>query len=70
MNNQIKVIIAEDDIGHAILIQKNLRRAGMVNEIIHLKDGQEVIDFFHGTHKEYQFEPWLQGAFLSFHPEI
>ena len=41
--------------GHAILIQKNLRRAGLINEIIHLKDGQEVLNFFSGRHETYRF---------------
>jgi CheY-like chemotaxis protein len=45
MNAEVKVLIAEDDEGHAILIKKNLKRAGITNEIIHFKDGQEVIDF-------------------------
>lgn len=42
----IQVIIAEDDDGHALLIQKNLKRAGIVNDIIRFKDGKEVLDFF------------------------
>lgn len=42
----IQVIIAEDDDGHALLIQKNLKRAGIVNDIIRFNDGREVLDFF------------------------
>ncbi len=42
----IQVIIAEDDDGHALLIQKNLKRAGIVNDIIRFNDGKEVLDFF------------------------
>lgn len=37
--------MAEDDEGHAGLIQKNLKRAGIVNEIIHFRDGQAILDF-------------------------
>ena len=43
---EVHLIIAEDDEGHAALIKKNLTRAGFKNHIVHLKDGQEVLDFF------------------------
>ena len=46
MNKEFIIIIAEDDEGHAILIRKNLQRAGISNSIIHFKDGQQIIDFF------------------------
>jgi CheY-like chemotaxis protein len=39
------VLIAEDDDGHATLIERNLRRAGLLNEFIRFKDGQETLDF-------------------------
>lgn len=37
--------MAEDDEGHSALIKKNLKRAGIENEIIHFKDGQGTLDF-------------------------
>lgn len=40
------ILIAEDDPGHATLIEMSLRRSGLANELVHLKDGQEVLDFF------------------------
>ncbi len=43
---EVHLIIAEDDEGHAALIKKNLLRAGFKNHILHFKDGQEVLDFF------------------------
>lgn len=46
MRREVKLLIAEDDEGHASLIQKNLKRAGISNPIIQFKDGQEVLDFF------------------------
>jgi CheY-like chemotaxis protein len=49
MQKEIKILIAEDDEGHATLIKKNLNRSGIVNEITHFKDGQEILDFM--THK-------------------
>ncbi len=45
---RMRILPAEDDEGHAALIRRNLERAGMVNEIIHVKDGQEALDFVHG----------------------
>jgi CheY-like chemotaxis protein len=45
MTNEVVIIIAEDDEGHAALIKKNLKRAGIVNTILHFKDGQETLDY-------------------------
>lgn len=41
------ILLAEDDEGHATLVQRNLRRAGIVNEVIWVKDGQEALDYVH-----------------------
>lgn len=41
----LTILLAEDDEGHARLIQRNLRRAGVVNDIQHVKDGQEALDY-------------------------
>ena len=45
MLDDVIILMAEDDIGHAGLIQRNLKRAGITNEILHFKDGQRVLDF-------------------------
>ena len=39
------ILLAEDDEGHANLIQRNLKRAGVQNGVVHVKDGQEALDF-------------------------
>ncbi|HWQ94023.1 MAG TPA: response regulator [Gammaproteobacteria bacterium] len=39
------VLLAEDDDGHATLVQRNLRRAGIMNEIVRVKDGQEAVEY-------------------------
>lgn len=44
----VTIVAAEDDDGHALLIEKNLRRAGIANGCIRLRDGQETLDFFRG----------------------
>ena len=52
MKNEVKVIIAEDDEGHAALIKKNLKRAGLANEFIHFKDGEETLDYLFKKSKD------------------
>jgi len=44
----VNIIIVEDDDGHATLIERNLRRAGLSNPLVRLRDGQEAIDYFFG----------------------
>ncbi len=39
------ILLAEDDEGHANLVQRNLRRAGIINEVVWVKDGQEALDY-------------------------
>ena len=45
----VTIILAEDDDGHATLIERNLRRAGLDNGFIRLRDGQEALDFVFGS---------------------
>ena len=42
---QLVILLAEDDDGHAILIQRNLKRTGITNDIVHVRDGQETLDY-------------------------
>jgi CheY-like chemotaxis protein len=39
------ILMAEDDEGHAYLIRQNLEEAGITNEIVHVRDGQEALDY-------------------------
>lgn len=45
MKKEVMILIAEDDEGHVALIQKNLKRAGIVNDIAVFKDGEEILNF-------------------------
>lgn len=45
MTQEVVIIIAEDDAGHARLIEKNLARGGLHNPIQRFENGQEVLDF-------------------------
>ncbi len=48
-NGPMTLIIAEDDAGHASLVQRNLKRAGFVNDMVHVRDGQEALDYIRGV---------------------
>ena len=41
----VTILLVEDDLGHARLIEKNLRRANITNPIITLDDGQKAVNF-------------------------
>ncbi|MFH1673147.1 MAG: response regulator [Pseudomonadota bacterium] len=41
----VTILLVEDDPGHARLIEKNLRRGCVSNEIIFLDNGQKAIDY-------------------------
>jgi len=50
MGNQIPltIIMIEDDEGHATLIERNIRRAGVNNEIIRFSSGTPALDYLVG----------------------
>jgi CheY-like chemotaxis protein len=45
MTRDVVILIADDDAGHARLIEKNLARVGLANPILRFADGQEILDF-------------------------
>ena len=45
MTQPVKIIIVEDDHGHAKLIEKNIRRANINNEIKHFDEGGAALDY-------------------------
>lgn len=45
------ILLVEDDDGHAHLVERNLRRGGLVNRLERLADGQSALDYL-----------WRQGA--------
>jgi DNA-binding response OmpR family regulator len=48
MNNSrhVTIIMIEDDEGHARLIERNIRRAGILNTIRHFSDGASALHYF------------------------
>ena len=51
MNNgkPVSIIMIEDDEGHARLIEKNIRRAGVSNEIIPFANGTDALNYLFGA---------------------
>lgn len=49
MSKGLKILIAEDDDGHAELISDYLNDVGITNPIIRFRDGQEAIEYFTKT---------------------
>jgi CheY-like chemotaxis protein len=41
----VNIVMIEDDEGHARLIEKNIRRAGISNDIRHFVDGTSALDY-------------------------
>lgn len=47
-SQNVTIVMVEDDEGHATLIEKNLRRAGIMNDIIHMDNGRKAADYLLG----------------------
>jgi len=45
MSSSVKIVMIEDDLGHAKLIEKNIRRANIANDIEHFADGGSALDY-------------------------
>jgi CheY-like chemotaxis protein len=60
----VSIILIEDDDGHATLIERNLRRAGLTNGFIRLRDGQEAVDYFFGESAPFATHPPAASVIL------
>ncbi|MCQ2002598.1 response regulator [Rhizobium sp. NRK18] len=45
---EVTIVMVEDDEGHAKLIEKNIRRAGVSNQIMPFTDGTSAMDYILG----------------------
>jgi CheY-like chemotaxis protein len=45
----VTILLVEDNVGHARLMEKNLRRAHMTDDLVLLKDGQAAVDYLFKT---------------------
>ena len=48
MTKEVTILIADDDLGHVRLIEKNLQRAGLHNPVERFENGQDILDFLFG----------------------
>ena len=54
------IIMVEDDEGHARLIEKNIRRAGVANQIVHFTDGTSALNHLFGLRDQHESaQPFL-----------
>ena len=42
---EVTILLVEDDAGHARLIEKNLRRSNITNDVVTVGDGQQALDY-------------------------
>jgi CheY-like chemotaxis protein len=50
----VTILLAEDDDGHAQLVQRNLERAGLLNGLLRVHDGQELLDCLNSRGSSHQ----------------
>ena len=48
MNKPVTIVMIEDDEGHARLIERNIRRSGVNNEIIPFSNGTAAVEYLFG----------------------
>jgi DNA-binding response OmpR family regulator len=49
MSNPVTIIMIEDDEGHARLIERNIRRSGVNNDIIPFTNGTAAVNYLFGS---------------------
>ena len=49
VRRSVTIIVAEDDDGHARLMERNLRRGGIINAIQRARDGVELLEELRGA---------------------
>lgn len=54
MKQPIRILLIEDNMMDAELTMRSLKKHPMVNDILHLKDGQEAIDYIEGGENQAQ----------------
>lgn len=55
--HNVTILLVEDDPGHARLIEKNMRRSKISNDIVIVDDGQKAIDFLFSRGKHEGSKP-------------
>ncbi len=60
----VSIILIEDDDGHATLIERNLRRAGLTNGFTRFADGQMALDYFFNEPPQFHREELAPSVIL------
>lgn len=47
--NEVEILLVEDNAGDAELINRTLRKVNLANHLIHVKDGEEALEFIFAT---------------------
>ena len=58
---EVAILLVEDDPGHARLIEKNLHRSNVTNDLITVSDGQQALDYLFG---EGEYAEWERPSLL------
>lgn len=62
ISENLTILLAEDDKGHAALLKRNLWRTCIDAQIIHFPDGQQLLTYLGG--KSTQLEPFHPGRYI------
>src|ERR1700751_854218 len=63
MDNEIQILLVEDNQDDANLTIRALKKKNLGNKLIHLKDGQEALDFIFGKGS-------YEGKGIEAHPKV
>ena len=47
--NEVEILLVEDNLSDAELITRTLRKVNLANHLVHVKDGEEALDFIFAT---------------------
>lgn len=47
--NEVEILLVEDNLSDAELITRALRKVNLANHLVHVKDGEEALDFIFAT---------------------
>lgn len=64
MDSSTEIILIEDNSSDADLIRRALRKKNLANNIIHLSDGQEALDYFDEQHMQVPPAPYAAQIIL------
>ncbi len=61
---EVKIVLVEDDPGHSRLIEKNLVRSKITNDVVKFSDGQQAIDYLFNENNSFNAESGIKHLVL------